>query len=512
MRRTHDVPLMVKAANLARYFPPWTVTREQWWSMTHASISGVAIVVQPYWVSIVSRLSDHQSYRNSCGFPGDVHATVTCLSGGIGYGSGESAASPMRQRSCGTDVAVISSGRMFLLDPQSVVGLSPGPGDLDNRGGGGDYSMRLESGCLLPSEASTVQALMDLALPRFAGLGDGPRQVHLPWSVSSNSSASPAACRLDSSEQEDIRFQRDQMPVSSPCLNLDEMSSLDDDTKESVGLSDLSITLLCDSEVITPVDSDQVLSNVDLPLESVVNDKRQVIRIRDVSPDVLLVDDSQVGQAGDSHRPVMRIASGKRMPGKVSTAISRAPLSLDMTVKCTAGVATTAAQPPAVTSHPAIGMATVTSKEAEISTGASDVAPVRMLEQDSVLVGEGVPAVAHSSPPLFESPDPVPVAESGPPDVELPSSPSSGQSSSISSQTLAWEDAGDSSVPLSPNRVQEGLSQDVPDEGSLFNVSPISPEFLFRPSAASVGWATVANDVGRYQRFGSWCTDYVCTM
>ena len=33
-----------------------------------------------------------------------------------------------------------------------------------------------ESGCQPPSEASTVQALMDLALPRFAGLGDGPRQ------------------------------------------------------------------------------------------------------------------------------------------------------------------------------------------------------------------------------------------------------------------------------------------------------------------------------------------------
>ena len=47
--------------------------------------------------------------------------------------------------------------------------------------------MRSESGCLPPSEASTVQALMDLALPHFAELGDGPRQVHLPWSVSSDS-------------------------------------------------------------------------------------------------------------------------------------------------------------------------------------------------------------------------------------------------------------------------------------------------------------------------------------
>ena len=45
MRRTHDVPLMVKAANLACYFPPWTVTREQWSSRTHVSISGVAIAI-----------------------------------------------------------------------------------------------------------------------------------------------------------------------------------------------------------------------------------------------------------------------------------------------------------------------------------------------------------------------------------------------------------------------------------------------------------------------------------
>ena len=89
--------------------------------------------------------------------------------------------------------------------------------------------------------------------------------------------------------------------MSSPCLNLDELSSSDDDTRDSVGLSDLSITLLCDSdEVLTPVNSDQVLSDVDLPLESVAHDKRQVIRIRDDSPDVLLVDNSQVGRAWDS--------------------------------------------------------------------------------------------------------------------------------------------------------------------------------------------------------------------
>ena len=41
MWRTHNVPLTVKAANLARFFPPWTVTKEQWLAMNMPSISQV---------------------------------------------------------------------------------------------------------------------------------------------------------------------------------------------------------------------------------------------------------------------------------------------------------------------------------------------------------------------------------------------------------------------------------------------------------------------------------------
>ena len=167
----------------------------------------------------------------------------------------------------------------------------------------------------------------------------------------------------------------------------------------------------------------------------------------------------------------MSVASGKRMPGKVSMAISRAPLSLAMTDTCTSGVATTSVQPPAITSDLAMSTATVTSGEIDVSTGSSDVAPVPGLEPNSIPVGERVPAVEHSSPPLSKPPDPVPVVESVPA-VDLPSSPLSGQSSPVSSQALPWGDAGDSSV-------------DVPDEGSLFHVSPVSPGFLFRPSRAA---------------------------
>ena len=43
MKRAHDIPPSVKVANLARWFPPWTVTREQWSSMSRPAVSGIAV-------------------------------------------------------------------------------------------------------------------------------------------------------------------------------------------------------------------------------------------------------------------------------------------------------------------------------------------------------------------------------------------------------------------------------------------------------------------------------------
>ena len=74
MRRTHAVPLTVKAANLACYFPPWTVTREHWSAMTMPSISGVAIdtllfscVGSPLFhrYRIISRTGTHAAFRGT---------------------------------------------------------------------------------------------------------------------------------------------------------------------------------------------------------------------------------------------------------------------------------------------------------------------------------------------------------------------------------------------------------------------------------------------------------------
>ena len=119
--------------------------------------------------------------------------------------------------------------------------------------------------------------------------------------------------------------------------------------------------------------------------------------------------------------------------------------------------------------------------EAHAGKGFQSYLPVPVLELQLTPVGERVPAIERSPPPLSEPPDLLPVVEVVPA-IDLPSSPLSGRSSPASSQTLAWGDVDDSSAPLSPNRVQAGRSQDVPDEGSLFHVSPVSPGFLFRPS------------------------------
>ena len=43
MRKAHNIPAMVKASNLARWFPPWTVSCEQWTLIMRSSVSGIAV-------------------------------------------------------------------------------------------------------------------------------------------------------------------------------------------------------------------------------------------------------------------------------------------------------------------------------------------------------------------------------------------------------------------------------------------------------------------------------------
>ena len=139
--------------------------------------------------------------RELMGLSGLVHATIACFSGGVGCDVVTSAPSPVRSGPCGTDVADITSGHRgqdgrYFASTQSHSSVSlPGPETSQAGGGGGGSSRTMGSVRPHRSEATTVQALMDLALPRFEGLGDGPRQVHRPWKISAESPALPASRR-----------------------------------------------------------------------------------------------------------------------------------------------------------------------------------------------------------------------------------------------------------------------------------------------------------------------------
>ena len=74
MRRAHDIPPLVQAANLACWFPPWTVTREQWSSMSRPAVSGIAVdtllfsrigvpLFHRYWV--FNRSGTHGAFRGA---------------------------------------------------------------------------------------------------------------------------------------------------------------------------------------------------------------------------------------------------------------------------------------------------------------------------------------------------------------------------------------------------------------------------------------------------------------
>ena len=139
---------------------------------------------------------------------------------------------------------------------------------------------------------------------------------------------------------------------------------------------------------------------------------------------------------------------------------------------------------------PAMSTATVTSREVDVRPGPLRVWSLPRLGPASTSVREGA---GHGTPFYAEVGAYYSGPEGGwwasrppsvPPDYPTPSSllTSSGQSATPSSQTMVWGDVSDSSVPLSPNRVRAGHSQDLPEEGSLFHVSPVSPGFLTQPS------------------------------
>ena len=66
-----------------------------------------------------------------------------------------------------------------------------------------------------------------------------------------------------------------------------------------------------------------------------------------------------------------------------------------------------------------------------------------------------------------------------------------------SPQMVACENMLVSSVPMSPNRVREECTQDIPDEGTVFEVSPDISGFLMLPCWCSVTSSKLSVSTGR---------------
>ena len=180
---------------------------------------------------------------------------------------------------------------------------------------------------------------------------------------------------------------------------------------ESAGPGDVSATPICISDASSsPVNPEQVLSDDDLPTAVHAEDQQQVIRIRDV------VNLSQKDQICDT-----RLWGAGPPPGVPGGDSQQTVHVVDLSPE-----ARISAIPPGV--------------------GAVDLTPVNRVVE--------VPAVGRMET------------------VPLTTSPDSGQMSPESPPTVAFEDLSVSSVPMSPNCVRVDNSQDVPEDGPVFEVSP----------------------------------------
>ena len=198
--------VFVKAGNLARWFPPWTVTCEQWHSMSRPSVSGIAIdtflfscigVPLFHRYRVFDRQGSHPAFRGTY-MPKvfdflrvtDVESIrrshrrranelTASMSQGISASKKEQATTTSTRRKIQRTSAPRIRGQ------EQVPTVTPGA---EMR-----QKTAMSAGHLQSVEEETVQVLMDLALPRFEKSDEQSTPKTRPWSVALSSPASPAS-------------------------------------------------------------------------------------------------------------------------------------------------------------------------------------------------------------------------------------------------------------------------------------------------------------------------------
>ena len=172
---------------------------------------------------------------------------------------------------------------------------------------------------------------MDLALSRFA-MADGLRQVHPPWSVTSESPESPTPSQIEPRRE-------GRLPLSV-YLNLDALSSSSDEESllDVKKCEDFAVTFVCSSEEAgTRVNSKEVLSDEDFPVVFGARGIRQVVRRRANPPGGQTSRTAWIDSRQEPPALAVDLMTGKCRPGKVSRTVPTSPLTLDLTVMCTPG-------------------------------------------------------------------------------------------------------------------------------------------------------------------------------
>ena len=112
MRRAHAILSLAKKMNLARWLLPWTVTREQWHSMSQPAISGIAVdtlmfsrigVPLFHWYRVFDHQGTHRAFRGTY-----IRRMHTFLE------ESDAASLRRRHRRCARDIATRMSRRSIL--------------------------------------------------------------------------------------------------------------------------------------------------------------------------------------------------------------------------------------------------------------------------------------------------------------------------------------------------------------------------------------------------------------
>ena len=201
MRRTHNAPVSVKAGNLARWFPPWTVTREQF-----------------HRYRVFDRLGSHPAFRRpymSRLFTFLKESDALSIRRSHRRRAKEIAASMSKRTSSSKETPADTTLSRWSVERAAIskkTGREAGPSLIPTAGGRPRSSA--SSIYRRSAEEDTVQALMDLSLPRFAKLDDRVIPKTEPWPVTEHSPASPV-----------LAEDRNRTRTPSPCMDLDDISS-----------------------------------------------------------------------------------------------------------------------------------------------------------------------------------------------------------------------------------------------------------------------------------------------